>query len=613
MDHVAESNNSIAVIEQLFAGNPRLGHERLLRWKAEDHATFLRQSIKLLEGADNNSFTQLVQRLCREDSSSLKQMLFTADLLSLDESARLLRISSKNDAGYETHLISGLRAEVDRAGGEIANRDFERLLDILSQAVKPERLGGILTRLYDHPDERLRSKAALLSGRLAKQLQKQTELMRDVDPRVRANAVESLWGRTDVESLDMLRDASKDEHHRVAANGLYGLYLAGDIACVREILKMARDADVGRQLTGIWLIGVSSDFRFSQVVRTELGVRAGRVKFALLRAGRKIKQRRQELLAKPPLNIELVRFERSEKERLRIAFLVSDSDGQPLGSEELFATHFVLHDGGLRVDQFNFAANGNTKPLHAVLLLPQSTGASQNIAAELISAMEQSMDSKERKDQWAIHKYLVREGSNTEAAEAISFSNSSEALKLEQLRPAKGAVSRFEHAVVRMLSAFPDDAIQKHLVVIVDPDLDSAFRVPEHWAGLFEQHGVSAQVLVYKPLEPEALASWRQFCLARKGILIECKHVLELGTVMEKLSRYLHSGFSLTYQLSHILPQTGGPETLSIDLTTPLGCGRMVIDGSGELVPEVERIQEVHSDEKPAIKETAAVESNSGG
>ena len=447
MDKVTESNNSIAAIEQVFADNPRQGHERLLSWKAADHANFLRQSIELLERAGNNSFTQLVQRLCREDSSKLKQMLFTADLLSLDESARLLRISSKSDAGYETHLISELKAEVDRAGGEIADRDFERLLDILSQVVKPERLGGILARFYDHPDGRLRSKAALLSGRLAKQLKKQTELMQDVDPRVRANAVESLWGRSDVESLGIFRNASKDEHPRVAANGLYGLYLAGDVACVRGILKMARDADVGRQLAGIWLIGVTSDFRFSQVVQTDLGVRIGWVKLALLQAGRKIKQRRQDLLAKPPLNMELVRFERSEKGRLRIAFLVSDSDGQPLGSEQLLATHFVLHDGGLRIDQFNFAANGDTKPLHAVLLLPQSAGAGQNIADELVSAMEQGIDGKDPKDQWAIHKYLVHEASVDEAAEAISFSTSSEALKLEQLRSAKGAVSNFELAV----------------------------------------------------------------------------------------------------------------------------------------------------------------------
>lgn len=584
MDRVTESNNSIAVVEQLFTENPRLAHEQLLSWKATDHAGFLRQSIELLERGESNSFTQLILRLCRADSSNLKQMLFTADLLSLDESARLLRLSSRNDAGYETHLISGLKTEVDRAGGAIANRDFERLLEILAQAVHPKRLGGILARFSEHPDERLRSKAALLSGRLARQLPKQTALLKDVDPRVRANAVESLWGRRDVESLQMLREASRDEHHRVASNGLYGLYLAGDIACVRGILKLARDTIIARQLSAIWLIGRTADFRFSQIVQADLAVRTGRVKFALLQAARKIKQRRQGLLLKPALRVELVRFERSEKGRLRIAFLVSASDGRALCSDELLATHFVLHDGPLRVDQFNFTANGKAAALHAVLLLPQRTGMGQSIASELVSVIEQGIETKEPQDQWAIQKYLLHKSSIEEAAVEVRFSASNETLKIEQLRSVKGAASSLVEGVERALRVFPEDAIEKQLVLILDPDLDPAFRVPEHWNELFERQGVAVQVLTCKAMDTESLLSWRQLCLARKGILIECKHVIELGAAIEKLNRYLHSGLSLTYQLSHILPQSGGPEAISIDLTTPLGCGRMVIDAAGEVV-----------------------------
>ena len=559
MDKVTESNNSIAAIEQVFADNPRQGHERLLSWKAADHANFLRQSIELLERAGNNSFTQLVQRLCREDSSKLKQTLFTADLLSLDESARLLRISSKSDARYETHLISEMKAEVDRPSGGIANKDFERLLEILAQAIAPERLGGILARFYDHPDGRLRSKAALLSGRLGrpclgrqcfgKYLPKQTELLKDLDPRVRSNAVESLWGRRDAESLDLLREASRDESPRVASNGLYGLYLAGDISCVCGILKMARDGDVGRQLSGIWLIGRTADFRFSQVVQTDLAVRIGRVKFALLQAGRKIKKRRQELLLKPPLQVELVRFERAENGRLSIGLLVADSEGRFLCSDELFSTHVVLHDGDLRVDQFIFEANGKAVPLHAVLLIPLGTDIGDGIALE---------------DQWAIQKYLPQQGTKAE-----------------------GAASGLEEAVEKMLRAFPKDATEKHMVLVLDPEMDSAFRVPEHWEELFERLGVSAQVLTCKELDPAGLASWRQFCLARKGLLMECKNVFELGAALRKVNGLLHSGFSLTYQLSRMLPQAGGPEGLSIDLTTPLGCGRLVLNGAGEVVAEV--------------------------
>ena len=185
--------------------------------------------------------------------------------------------------------------------------------------------------------------------------------------------------------------------------------------------------------------------------------------------------------------------------------------------------------------------------------------------------------------------------------------------KKEQLQKTKVAGSNLEFAVQSMLSAFPNNAKQRHLVLILDPDLDPAFRVPDHWAALFAQHGVSAQVLIYKPLEPDALASWRNLCLASKGILIQCKQVHDLGAAMVKLSSYLHSGFSLTYQLIHIVPQTGGPETLFLDVTTPLGCGQMAVDGTNELVPEVACNQEMHSDAKTEPEALVAVEGNSDG
>ena len=167
-------------------------------------------------------------------------------------------------------------------------------------------------------------------------------------------------------------------------------------------------------------------------------------------------------------------------------------------------------------------------------------------------------------DQWTVQKYLPHQ--DTEA---------------------EGADSGLEEAVKKMLCAFPNDATEKHMVLVVDPELDSAFRVPEHWEELFERHGVSAQVLICKELDPAGLASWRQFCLARKGLLMECKNVFELGAALRKVNGLLHSGFSLTFQMSRMLPQAGGPEGLSIDLTTPLGCGRLVLNGAGEVVAEV--------------------------
>ncbi len=111
-------------------------------------------------------------------------------------------------------------------------------------------------------DVRLRSSLALAWGRLAKLAGEGAVWLEDEDPRVRANAVESLWGRCDSQAVQIFTEKLDDPHHRVAANAAVGLYLAGRTESFLALWNMARHADSSRRAAAVWAIGRTGDARF---------------------------------------------------------------------------------------------------------------------------------------------------------------------------------------------------------------------------------------------------------------------------------------------------------------------------------------------------------------
>lgn len=87
-------------------------------------------------------------------------------------------------------------------------------------------------------------------------------LLRDEDPRVRANAVEALWVDPPREYLPILRALSRDLAHRVAANALVGLLLAGEEEALNALVGMVEQNQGVARLAAIWAMGRTGDLRF---------------------------------------------------------------------------------------------------------------------------------------------------------------------------------------------------------------------------------------------------------------------------------------------------------------------------------------------------------------
>jgi HEAT repeat protein len=138
-----------------------------------------------------------------------------------------------------------------------------RALAVMEEISDGSRLSPCLLKLQRHPSAHVRSKVALLLGRVRVDLNQIKSLLASGDPRVRANALECLWGLRGPQVLSILQEASEDKHGRVAFNGLVGLCRAGDRNAYGRIEKMAGSADVARRAGAAWAMGELKDPQFA--------------------------------------------------------------------------------------------------------------------------------------------------------------------------------------------------------------------------------------------------------------------------------------------------------------------------------------------------------------
>lgn len=155
--------------------------------------------------------------------------------------------------------------------------NFTTLLECQEHSSDPALLASALTLLaelqaYDplfwwlynltrHPDQRIRSKAAKAVCEVRPKAELIKRQLQSQDARVRANAIEALWGTQDVNATRVFRQALSDTSHRVVMNGLVGLYIHGDDKAFDQILEYAQHASPLFQSAAAWALGCIRDER----------------------------------------------------------------------------------------------------------------------------------------------------------------------------------------------------------------------------------------------------------------------------------------------------------------------------------------------------------------
>jgi len=161
-----------------------------------------------------------------------------AVLVDTESAVKVVKALDGIEVALDVKLLQ--RAFSEEAESHIDVSRARRVLELASALPARRRVLPCLVKLLRHTDPRLQSKATALFCRASRNPQWVREKLSSIDARVRANAIEALWGPDSASFRELLAAASRDEDHRVAANALVGLHcMGGQDSASAQLEKMA--------------------------------------------------------------------------------------------------------------------------------------------------------------------------------------------------------------------------------------------------------------------------------------------------------------------------------------------------------------------------------------
>ena len=234
--------------------------------------------------------------------------------------------------------------------------DFERLLSILFEISSGASIVPELTLLARQSSPFLQSKAVLMIGRINQNAKWVQNRLAEPDFRVRANAIEALWGVDTAEVRQLMRSCAGNGNNRVVGNALLGLYRLGDCWAIPEILKMAGHSARRFRATAAWLMGETGDPRFIKPLARMLGEPNAGLRTRAFAALGKIKIAAAKARQSAAWRI-IAEVEPAQPDDQRaVAVVVLSSDGAD--RVPLLATQLMLSEDGQEVSSYQVEGSG---------------------------------------------------------------------------------------------------------------------------------------------------------------------------------------------------------------------------------------------------------------
>ncbi|MBZ5723903.1 MAG: HEAT repeat domain-containing protein [Acidobacteriia bacterium] len=392
-----------ATIENLVRGFDRdaVASARQMRaMRDNDGPSFLSGAAGVLKDYNGTAGHQSLLSLLA--AGGLLGPVLSDPSLSLKQAVELARAAARMDSKVDVALAKQLADSVAGSGDSTLPIDASRLLEILGEISDGTRILAPMARLLRSSNPHLRSKVILLMGRGNRSARwLQTHLAAD-DPRVRASAVEALWGVDTEEARELLEAAARDPHNRVAGNAILALHRLGDCSVIPQVSAMARHEAIPFRLTAAWVMGETRDPRFLELlagmlrdadaaVRTRAFTAIGQIKAAVARSRQAGQWRAGGLFLEGETpgwrRLQLAVNAEDPRERLRCA-----------------PTQFILSEGGQAITAYRVVERIAAEAMSLVLVFPRSSlpgGAPWN------HAMEKCLEAKRPSDRWALAPYLA--------------------------------------------------------------------------------------------------------------------------------------------------------------------------------------------------------------
>jgi hypothetical protein len=280
---------------------------------------------------------------------------------TLEQSLRLIRRARKLDAMTEVKLAKML-ADLKFVNDD-EKRFAARVIEVLERSPDQSTTLPALRQLAQSQNARLRSKAALLIGRINQNPQWATQGGSELDPRVSANSVESLWGLTKPGAREVFLKAARDQHHRISANGIVGLYLRGDESAISLLFHLSASEAPRSRAAATWAMGHLEDPRFAQRLTRMMSDIDEVTRKGAFRAIARIRQREVQLRAVGTVLVQLRDVEcRNGNHRIR---LLVTSEGQPV--KGLDARQFVIWSSSDVIENFSSSLHEGADPYYEII------------------------------------------------------------------------------------------------------------------------------------------------------------------------------------------------------------------------------------------------------
>jgi hypothetical protein len=248
-----------------FSTNPANAIGAIRQLQAKDPSGLVLAAMRLLVAAEEKSpGLQYIAGLLTAGNLlvDLIDPLLDERVLPLEVAVPLARRMAAVELLLDVHLVRKMMANAGGDVGAIKSATALHVLGLVGAISDCSRLTSYLVQLLRHPSAKVRSKAALLVGRANWNLTRVKSLLAADDGRVRANAVESLWGHRDSDVLTILWGATKDPCGRVVVNALLGLCQAGDREAYSRVAKLAEAANPALRSGAAWAMGETGDPEF---------------------------------------------------------------------------------------------------------------------------------------------------------------------------------------------------------------------------------------------------------------------------------------------------------------------------------------------------------------
>lgn len=452
-----------------------------------------------------------------------------------------------------------------------------RALDLLAAIAEPARIMPYLVQLLRSPDPNVRSKVVLVIGRGSGNVNWAENRIAESDPRVRANAVESLWNIPSDRSRALLWSMVEDANNRVAGNAVVGLYRLGECGSIPLLLNMSEHASAHFRATAAWAMGKVRDRRFVPALARMVRDPKHAVRRNVFRALLQIKNRARAIGDSGTLDVLINLVHRLPDGSRQLRVTVTSAAGEEL-AERLAATDFIICEGGRLICDYAFGGDSRPGKLAVGIALPCAPGTAA-FRRWVQQGLFTCLDRKRPSDLWSVVRYADEDSnvddSDWDAAGRARRSTDRVVLQRE-LSSAKptgmsdpGAAGGLK-VLIRDLGELPGI---RHAILLAEArehgGQDSNSSAAEV-AGMAEASGVSVHVIV-----PEGSASdhWaRDVSRLTRGSCFTVSTEAEATSACAKIYSRMLNSYEILYRPDE-LPDATETGEVAVEVFCDLGRG----------------------------------------